>query len=133
MIQENNDEHQGVQARDTDERIRRLLAQTPTPDRRTVIQSRVFARIRRRRMLTRVACAAMVTVLVAVGLHAIWPSNPTPHALPIAQQDTGPDAWLDSLDTRFLSAPPPVAALDLVNRDQHALLDHLKSLDGVQQ
>ncbi len=85
-------------------------------------------------MLVRVACAAIVIVLLSIaGLTSSWQSKPETSTIPIAKQDETLDAWLETLDTALLSAAPPVVALDLVARDQDAMLDHLKSLDGVQK
>ena len=119
---------------ETDERIRQVLLEAPKPGGPTALQSRVFARIRRQRMLMRTACAAVVIALLSIaGLTSLRQPNRAPNPAPIAQQDDAPDAWLATLDTAMLSTPPPVVALDLLARDQHAMLDHLKSLDGVQK
>ncbi len=119
---------------ETDERIRQVLLETPKAGGPTAIQSRVLARIRRRRMLMRAACAAVVIALLSIaGLTRLRQPNHAPNPAPIAQQDDAPDAWLATLDTAMLSTPPPVVALDLLARDQHAMLDHLKSLNGVQK
>ena len=120
--------------REIDERIRQVLWETPKPGGPTALQSRVFARIRRRRMLMRTACVAVVIALLSIaGLTSLRQTNRTPNPAPLAQQDDAPDAWLATLDTAMLSTPPPVVALDLLARDQHDMLDHLKSLDGVQK
>ncbi len=120
--------------REIDERIHRILSEAPKPEGPTAIRSRVVARIRRRRMGVRVACAAIVIVLLSIaGLISPWQSKPGANTTPIARQDDTLDAWLETLDTTLLSGPPPVVALDLVARDQDAILDHLKSLDGVQK
>jgi len=125
-----------------DERIRQVLSETPRPDTPRAIQSRVFARIRRRRMMVRVACAAVVTIsLGAAGLTSLWRSDRGPDTVPIARQDDvalessddSPDSWLETLYCEVLSAPPPVVTLDLVAKDQYAMLDQLKSLDGVRK
>jgi hypothetical protein len=93
-------------------------------------------------MMVRVACAAVVIVLVGVaGVTLLWQSDRTPNATPMARQDDSMlessddflDTWLVTLNADILSAPPPVFTLGLVAKDQYALLDHLKSLDGVQK
>lgn len=92
--------------------------------------------------MARVACAAVIKVLVgAAGLTSLWQSNRDPNTAPMARQndsmlessDEAPDAWLETLGADILSAPPPVFTLDFVAKDQYALLDHLKSLSGVQK
>ena len=134
MHQENNTNGEDPRAQETDERIRRSLAQAPLPDAPVAIQTRVFGRIRRRRLLLRAACAAIVIMLLgAAGLTSLWQSQRDPNTTRIARKVDALDAWLDTLDTSLLSGPPPVVALDLVARDQHALLDQLKSLNGVKK
>lgn len=92
--------------------------------------------------MVRVACAAVVTILLgAAGLTSLWRSDRGPDTVPIARQDDiamessddSPDSWLETLYSDVLSAPPPVVTLDLVAKDQYAMLDQLKSLDGVRK
>lgn len=121
--------------RELDRRIRECALSGTGDDPPEGLERRVLAKVRRRRAMRRAATGAAAVVLaIAVGIVLTWTQgrlsqdtqfvrHEPPHA-----SSSGWPASLQDLDSDYLAAPPPVDRLELIGRQQVAMLEYLESL-----
>ena len=121
----------------SDRQLRELASGIAPPGSPGDLGARVLGKVRRRRVIQRTVIGSLAVVALTTALFLprltknesmeLAQSGPT-NKLPLSSQAQAAEPVLDSFDSDYLAAPPPVASLDVIDQNQLAMVELLATL-----